>query len=196
MTLHFLLLPALAADPAAPTEVEAGSLLVDAHLPVEILVNGVKLGQLYVPGEARFRLVTGHHLLRLYTNGNPTDLPIDIAEDQEARVLVGRSGVTTTTGPAPAAPDVTVPVPVEFRVVGTPGAQIRVGDGRHVVRSGAVFSLQLVPGSHPMSVRSADGTAIWATGTLEITGSPVVVQISEGRMPEVSGSAAFTGGGA
>jgi hypothetical protein len=171
-----------------------GSLVVDARVPVEVMVNGAKLAALYAPGEARFRVEAGHHRLSLWTNGTPTAVELDVAEATEARVLVGRTGVTTSTGPvaAPAPADV---VPVEFRVVGTPAAQVRVGDGRQVVQAGRAFTLALTPGPHPLSVRSEDGTAIWATGTLEVTGAPVVVQIAEGRVPEVSGSASFHAGG-
>jgi hypothetical protein len=194
MTLLIALSAALAADPEATDPVVAGALVVDARVPVEILVNGAKLASLYAPGESRFQVEVGHHRVSLWTNGKPTDVELDVAEGQEARVLVGRTGVTTSSGPI-STPPAADAVAVEFRVVGTPGAQVRVDDGRHAVQSGRTFTLELAPGAHPLSVRSADGTAIWATGTLQVTGSPVVVQIAEGRVPEVSGSGSFSAGG-
>lgn len=197
MTVLMWFSAAWGADPLAPTAPEApavGALVVDARVPAEVMVNGAKLAALYAPSETRFQVEAGHHRLSIWTNGKPTDLEIDVAEGLEARVLVGRTGVTTSSGPV-AGPDPADAVPVEFRVVGTPAAQVRVGDGREIVQAGRAFTLPLTPGPHPFSVRSADGTAIWATGTLEVTGAPVVVQIAEGRVPEVSGSASFHAGG-
>lgn len=182
------------APPEPPPPPAAGTLAIDARQPAEILVNGVQLARLHFPCEVKFQVQTGPSQLRVYTNGLPTDVPIDIREDEVTRVLVGRTGISMTTE-RPAAPAAEGPVPVEFRVVGGAGAQVRLDAGRHAVQAGTNVTLDLQPGPHPLSVRSADGTAIWATGTLQVHGGPVVVQIAEGRMPEVSGGASFQAGG-
>jgi hypothetical protein len=76
--------------------------------------------------------------------------------------------------------------------VGRGAAQLRIDAKPHAVEPGRDLTLDLPPGAHPMSVRSSDGTVVWATGSLEVApGEPLVVQIGEGRMPEVSGAGAF-----
>lgn len=183
--------PSAGAEAAA---VEGGDLVVDAKVPVEILVEGMKLGQLYFPGEVRYRIVAGHHLVRLYTNGQPTDLPIDLAAGQRTRVLVGRTGITVSNEAIPAAP--AGPARIELRFVGTGQALVRLGSTPHALQPGHDLTLELPSGAYPLSVRSADGTVIWASGQLDVSaGDAVVVQVGEGRMPEVSGPGAFHAGG-
>ncbi|MEQ1504762.1 MAG: hypothetical protein ABMB14_21165, partial [Myxococcota bacterium] len=178
-----------------PDDAPIAELVVDAKIPVEILLEGVKLGQLYYPGEVTFRVVAGHHTVRLYTNGQPTDLPLDLTTGHPTRILVGRTGVTTGAPAEGSAPAATGPSSVEFRFVGGGAAQVRVEATSHPVEPGRPFTLELAPGVHPMSVRSTDGTVIWATGTLEVATGRVVVQVTEGRMPEVSGDGVFHAGG-
>lgn len=188
-TLLALLTPVSLADPGP--QPEGAHLVIDAKVPVEILVGGVKLGELYYPGEARFRLVPGHHALRLYTNGQPTDVSLDLTAGERARVLVGRTGITVDDpGSAPAASK--EPVAVAFRFVGSGSTRVVLDGKKLVVEAGQGLLLDLPPGSHPMSVRSSDGTVIWASGALDLEGGDsVVVQVAEGRMPEVSGPGAF-----
>jgi hypothetical protein len=80
--------------------------------------------------------------------------------------------------------------------VGGGSAQVRVDGARHHLSGGDRITLTLAPGPHAMSVRSQDGTSVWAAGTLSVSGgAPVIVQIAEGRMPEVGGPAKFDPGG-
>lgn len=183
---------------AADPNPEAAPLTVDAKVPVEILLEGVKLGQLFFPAEITYQVAPGPHVVRIYTNGNPTDVPVDLKVGVGARIIAGRTGISVaapTDAPAAAVP--VGPVPVEFRYVGNGGAQLRIDNTRpHSVQPGQDVKLDLQAGVHPMSIRSTDGTVIWASGSLEIlAGQPIVVQIGEGRMPEVSGSGAFHAGG-
>jgi hypothetical protein len=181
-------------EPKAPvTSTTLGRLHVDVLLPAEILFDGVKLGQLWIPGKTTFELPTGPHLLRVYTQGNPQDLRITLAADMDLRVVVGRNGVTAEQ--LARTDDKAAIVPVDFRVLGTRGASIRMNGTQHAIEPGGQLALELADGSHSLSVRSSDGTVIWATGQLTVHGgAPVVVQIAEGRMPEVSGAGSFNPG--
>ncbi|MEZ4235136.1 MAG: hypothetical protein R3F59_03035 [Myxococcota bacterium] len=189
--------PPVEAAPAPAPELaaeEGARLEVDAKVPAEILVSGVKLGQLYFPGEASFKIVPGEHVLRIYVNGQPTDLPVTLRAGERTRVLVGRSGVSLEAADeAGASPVVEGPVAVQFRLAGDGTARV-VLDGRPVasLQPGAPVMVDVGVGVHPLSVRSGDGTAIWATGSLEVQGGDgLVVQVAEGRMPEVSGPGVF-----
>ncbi len=180
---------------AADPDVPFGALEIDCKVPAEILVDGVKLAQLYYPGIARFELRAGVHGLRVYTNGDPTDIPLSIDGDGRSRVLVGRTGITVDSVVSTAEAEATV-VPVEFRAVGTMGAELRVGTERYAVPAGGSMQIELPSGSHRLSVRNSDGTVIWASGQLAVTGSErVFVQVAEGRLPEVSGKGSFVGPG-
>jgi hypothetical protein len=182
------------ATPAAlPATGQVGRIEVEALLPTEIVVDGVKLGQLWIPGEAAFTIPTGEHLLRAYTQGKPHDLPIRVTATQPVHVLVGRSGISADRPTE--ADDAAVAVQVEFRVMGARGAVLRLDDGKHQVQPGQPLSIELEPGLHPLSVRSSNGTVIWASGMLSVSGTqPVVVHVTEGRMPEVSGGGQFHSG--
>lgn len=182
---------AAAADPTP----EAAPLVIDAKVPAEVMLGGVKLAQLYYPGEVTFQVTPGLHMVRIYTNGNPTDVPVDLTDGAGTRIVVGRTGISLAAVDQPVA-EATGPISVEFRFVGQGGAQLRVDKKPHAVQPGQDLTLALGAGVHPISVRSTDGTAIWATGTLEVApGRPMVVQLSEGRMPEVSGAGAWHPGG-
>jgi hypothetical protein len=172
-----------------------GPMVVEARVPVELMVDGVKIAQLWYPGTARFDIVGGPHVVRVYVDGNPQDVSVEIQPGHETHVLVGRSGISVTKAEV-AAPGPVDAVSVELRVVGGGAAQVRVDGARHTLSGGDRLTLSLPPGPHAMSVRSSDGTAIWAAGTLSLTGgAPVVVQITEGRMPEVGGPGRFDPGG-
>ena len=191
--------PAVDAPPPATPVSESADLtgsvglFVDAKVPVEVRLEGVKLGELYFPGQVRWDVSPGPHALRLYTNGNPTELPLDFVVGREVHVLVGRTGVSTSEQlvAAPAGG----PSTIEFRLVGQGSAQIRLDSKPTALGPGEKVSLTVPSGNHPLSVRSGDGTVIWASGNLEVGGGPVVVLIAEGRMPEVSGQGSFHAGG-
>jgi len=177
--------------PVSVSEQNAGTLRIDIKLPAEVLLDGVKLAETYVPAQLSFEVVAGPHLLRVYTHGDPHDLPIEVEAGDALSVVVGRTGMSgdRTTGTAP---DPNGIVPVEFRVLDGMASTIRIDGGKHTIPQGDRLTLDLPVGTHPVSVRSADGTIIWATGRLTLGGHEgVVVQVAEGRLPEVSGDARF-----
>ncbi len=183
-----------AANPDAttksPASVEMGELEVEAMQPAEVLLDGVKLGQLWFPGEVAFKVPAGDHLLRVYMQGKPNDLSIRVPADGEVRVLAGRTGLSATSDVDDEG--VAASVQVEFRVMDARGATLRLDDQRLKVQAGSPLSLELDAGPHVLSVRSSDGTVIWASGVLTVSGAaPVVVHVTEGRLPEVSGGARF-----
>lgn len=194
-----LLWTALALAAPAPTVTGPDAdavLVVDAKLPAELLMDGHKLVQLFVAGEVHLPVHSGEHEVRVLVGGEPQSLQIEIPKDGRTRLLVGRTG-STSDSPATVAEvavdiDPDAPTPVEFRVTGPTQVQLRIDDSRHMLDSGGRVSVDLERGAHQVSIRNGAGTVIWASGTLEISGTePVVVQLTEGRMPEISGQGAF-----
>ncbi|MBX2798812.1 MAG: hypothetical protein KTR31_14145 [Myxococcales bacterium] len=195
--MHILPLLALAASAEPPPSTETATLVVDSKVPAEVLVDGQKLAQLWAPGEVAFQIIPGAHALRLYTNGDASDFPLVLAAGGEVRVMVGRTGISLddSADPTAASDDEAQTVPVEFRTMGR-GVQLRLDRQRITLTEGERKSVELAPGNHRLSVRSQDGTVIWANGTLEVQrGASLVVQVAEGRMPELSGSGRFHAGG-
>ena len=132
-------------------------------------------------------------MLRIYTQGKPHDMPLNLVADAELSIVVGRTGITAEEQVATVDDGITAPV--EFRVLGARGASLRIDGDRHSIPAGGHLQLQLANGVHNVSVRSGDGTAIWASGRLNVTGGPpLIVQMSEGRLPEVSGGGTFDAG--
>ena len=199
-SLALVLSLAFAADPEVPAEPEAlqateSTLLIDAKLPAEILVDGHKLGQLWAPARVSFTVKPGAHQLRIYTHGKPNDLSIALPPGDGLTVVVGRSGLSSEALPTDQRPTTGI-VPVEFRVVGGAPAMLRFADTKHTIAQGDRLTLDLPSGTHALSVRSGDGTVIWASGRLTVEGgNQMVVQLAEGRMPEVSGEGRFDASG-
>jgi len=175
--------------------VDLGSLVIDARVPVEVLVDGHKMVQLYTSGHVKLNVAPGHRRLRIYVNGTPEEHAIEILPTGAALVIVGRTGITTgQTSPAVIAQDGTL-AQIRFRSVGAVASQIRLGERRIMVQPDEIQPVEMAPGKHNISIRSSDGTAIWATGVLTLDGGEVVIQIAEGRLPEVTGDGRFTARG-
>jgi hypothetical protein len=180
---------AYAAEPEAAPPAPA-PLVIDAKVPVELLLQGNTLGELYVPGTVTFLVPPGSGVLRVYVGGSATDVPLQFVSGQETRVIVGRTGISTEAGPQTVAS--TDPQRVEFRLTGGTPASVRVDATSHRIDATRGWVVELPPGAHALSLRSSDGTAIWATGQLTLNGgAPLVVLVTEGRLPEVSGPGAF-----
>lgn len=186
------------AQPSVPNAPTMGTLTVQAHLPTEVLVDGHKIVQLWYPGTASFEVTPGPRVVRLYIGGEATDTPIVFQEGEAVTLMVGRTGVTVdesvTADDAPVA--AVEAVPVEFRCVDA-GAQLRIDDERVIIEPGSTVAVDLALGNHRVSFRNHDGTVIWATGTLQVqAGEKLVVQVSDGRLPELFGAGRFhaTGG--
>jgi hypothetical protein len=133
----------------------------------------------------------------VYTNGTPADVEVDIPADGHLLVLVGRTGIVVqTTDVDESPPEDISSVAVQLRVSGTEPVRMYIDLDRYTINAGAQLDLDLAPGKHKVSVRNGDGTVVWAHGFLTIEGADtIVIQIGEGRLPEVSGEGRFTSGG-
>lgn len=175
-----------------PVEVsETGAIEFDSRIPAEIRVAGVTLAQLYQPGVLQARVPVGAHEVVVLTNGRARTLKVDVSSTATAVVLVGRNGLTASARLEPL-PEEEGMAPVELRVVGREEVIVVVDEERYRLLPGTIQALTLPVGRHAMSVRSASGTVVWARGHLELSRTvPTILQITEGRMPEVSGSGAL-----
>lgn len=183
---------ALATDPAP----EPGTLDIDARLPAEVLLDGRPIAELYQASRLLVEVPSGEHVLKVYTNGNPEEIDIEVPEDDSLMVLVGRTGLSIDARVAEGLREVPdAPVAVQVRMSDSIGAKLIVDRDRYAIGPNAQLDLQLPAGAHRLSVRSDDGTVVWASGTLNVHGpDAVVVQVSEGRLPEVSGKGSFSSG--
>ncbi|MBA2319981.1 MAG: hypothetical protein H0V89_02395 [Deltaproteobacteria bacterium] len=184
--------PALAPDEVTPL----GLVFVEAHVPTEIRINKRPVAQLYVPATIEIAAPIGEQELTVLVGGESHVFPMTVpSAPDRAVVMIGRSG-TTVRSEAKPPPGVAAQVPLELRGVGPGPVQIRIANERYRVESGATVGLSLLAGEYPISVRSTDGTAIWATGRLTVSGGDlVIVQLTEGRLPEVSGAGVFVANG-
>jgi hypothetical protein len=186
-----------APQPSAPAEAtsDPAVLVIDAKVPVEVLLGGTTIAELFYPALVQFQVAaTGPQVVRVYVSGQPYDVPVQFAPKETSRILVGRTGVTVETQAADVPAEASGPVSLELRFVGGGGATVRLGSQPHKVGPGRGLSTTIPLGRHALSVRSADGTVIWAAGDLFVEG-PLVVQIAEGRLPEISGAGRFVAGG-
>lgn len=196
--------PALpsASNPDAATPVMAerspaqqrGVLVFDSRVPTEILVDGTTVAKLFREGKLQVDVPAGVRSLRVYTNGTPQDLEVVVPASGTLDVLVGRTGLSVDPSATRSVPN-EVPagdVAVQVRMTGPIGARLYLDDKRFEVGAGSQVDLALPTGDHPLSVRNENGTVVWASGTLKVEGpDAVVVQLSEGRLPEVSGRGTF-----
>ncbi len=170
----------------------AGQLIVDGKVPVSVAIDGEMAAQTYRPGLLRFEVENGEHVVVISAAGNPNRFDIVVGPSAPVVLLAGRTGITQGAVDKIEAEDeglVTGPGTVTFRCVGGARLMVQVGRQRVVVGAGEGVALELAIGEHPMSIRSSDGTSIYARGVLRVSGGagPVVVQIGEGTMPETSG---------
>ena len=174
---------------------ELGTLVIDARVPTEVLVDGHKVMQLFTSATTELRVRPGNRRLTIYLNGTPQEHSIDIQPTGSSLVIIGRTGVTTGQRNAPSTSDASEIAVVHFRAAGDVASQVRINGKIVKVQPQEVSPMELPSGRHDISFRSLDGTAIWATGVLSLDGGEVVVQIAEGRLPEVVGDGRFTARG-
>jgi len=163
-----------------------GGVVVDAKVPVEILVDDQPYAKLFYPAQVRLDRKSGPVRLTLMIQGNAKNIDVAIPKSGYAQVVVGRNGVSNgapiqeaTTGEDSK---------VVFRTMGLETIQLRLGKERHIITPGKEFSVALSKGKHRLELRNMDGTLIWAKGHLDLSGQEdVVVQMLAGRMPEVVG---------
>ncbi len=190
---------ALSAEPTDPPKkagaTKTGELVVDSRMPAEILVDGHQVGQLFMPARLEVVVEAGVRSVRVYTNGTPDDIDVVVPVSGSVNLLVGRTGLSigktaaTTTAEERVAAG---PIPIQVRMNDTIGARLTVGDKRYKVGAGQQLDLELIAGRYPISIQSHNGTVVWAHGTLVVDGpDPIVMQLSEGRLPEVTGKGSF-----
>jgi hypothetical protein len=167
----------------------AGTLVVDANVPTEVRVDGRLIVEIYEAGVFRTDVPAGSHEVVVYLSGEGTRQSLLLPEQGEVVVGVGRTGVSwpaaARSAVAVAAPD--GPGSVSFRSVAREDVVVTVGRARHLVPAGGTLDLELAAGDHAVSVRSGDGTVVWARGHLTVTGPGLIVQLNDGRMPETLG---------
>lgn len=163
----------------------AGELVVDAQVPVEIRQNLQTLATLYFPGELHMSADPGKTVLIFVVNGTEAPVELDIPTEGSAVVVVGRTGITTGQRPADDAP----PPTFELRASGDTAVTVVLDGARIAMRPGESRIVPNRTAVHEIGLRDATGTVVWAHGTLVVSGvGPHVVQVSEGRMPVVSGA--------
>lgn len=170
-----------------------GTLIFEARVPAQIVMGGQVVGQLFTAGRLEVTAPVGRQALAIVREGKPEEIEITVPGEGAALVLIGRTG-TTVTDPEPEAqeaPNPDAPAEIEVRVRANESLQLRLGASRYELNSGEVVKVALPRGKHPISVRNVRGTVIWAQGTLNVRGDHVVLQLSEGRMPEITGDASL-----
>ena len=166
----------------------AGGLVVDAKIPVEIYVDRRPVAQTHRAARLELELPAGATTVTVVTAGTPELVDVDIPEEGHALLLVGKSGTTVGEHLLATPAEEATASAVEFRVAGTAEVLLQIDDTRHRLAPGETTFIELSQGSHPLTVRNGEGTVIWARGTLRVDGgTPAVVQVAEGRMPEVAG---------
>ena len=177
----------------AETPADEGTLVLDARVPSEILIDGHVIAEVMVPGILSVELTAGEHDLRVYNNGNPIDFPIVVSNQTPTRVLIGRTGISTDGRKVSRTDEADLNIALQIRVTGYQSVQLRLDQERYEIAPGDILPLTVPAGNHRVSIRSGDGTAIWASGTLNLIGpDEVVLQLTEGRLPEVSGQGKFS----
>ena len=170
----------------------SGELFIDARIPAAVYLDGQAFVELSQPGKAEFVVSEGDHKLVVMTNGNPTERMITIGKEP-ALLLVGRSGISIGEAEKPPQKkeETGLSNEVELRSTSKLPLMIYLGNDRHILAAGATKLLELLAGEHDLSIRNDAGTAIFASGTLITDGeNRVIIQISEGRVPEVAGEGA------
>lgn len=163
----------------------AGEIVFDAQVPVEIRQGPQTIARLFFPGELRMPAPAGPQEFTLMIDGNAQTVTFDVPAEGAAVVVVGRTSVTTGQRTPESAP----PPSFELRAAGSTPLLVILDGQRIAMRPGESKIVANAKAVHDIGVRDAAGTTVWAHGTLVVAGvGPHVVQVSEGRLPVVSGS--------
>jgi len=180
----------------------AGTVVIDARVPVEVWIDGALIGELAAPAQLYVEAPTGAVAVTLLIGGQPQKETVQVPEVGKALVIVGRTGVTTGTiepevaaaaaGGAAAAPDPSATSSlVEFRSAAREDVLLVVGKERVTLAPGTTRKFDLTHGTTQLSLRDSSGTVVWAHGTLDVVGDGLIVQVADGRLPEISGAGSF-----
>lgn len=165
-------------------------LTLEASVPTELHLDGRPAARLYGAGTFSVNTSAQPHQVTVFVNGQPQRQTVDLTHAAEAIIVVGRTGVSWPDEllAAPAdAPEADVEGRVVFRSVADEDVVLQIAGARHTVAPGQELELVVGPGRHPMNVRNAAGTVVWVRGELHVSGDGSLVQLADGRMPEVMG---------
>lgn len=164
----------------------AGGFMVDAKVPVEVRIAEQSYLKLYYPGQARMEYPAGPVDITLMVNGHPSIINVEIPTEGYTQLVVGRNG--TSISEQRVTTEAKASSPVTFRAVGLESMQIRLNNAKHTVAPEKEMQHTLATGTHKLEIRNEAGTLVWAKGILNVSGKePVIIQLSEGRLPEVIG---------
>ncbi len=174
----------------------AGDVVFDLKVPARLVLDGQSVAEVHVESVLRVPVAAGTHQLSV-TVANSVQSYDLVVGDGQVVVLIGRTGTTVGKPEAAVAAEAGGLCSVRFRVSAAERMMVQVDRQRVLVGPGEGVALPLAPGEHELSVRNVDGTQVFARGTLQVLASgEAVAQISEGRMPETSGTCvAFIAGG-
>jgi len=168
----------------------AGTVVIDARVPVEVWIAGGLIGEIASPAELHVTVPAGDLELTLVVGGKPQIETVQVPESGKALLIVGRTGVTTGHIDAVATSEAASSM-VEFRSSAREDMILVVGKDRVTLSPGATRRIDLARGTTALSLRDSSGTVVWAHGTLDVKGDGLVVQVADGRLPEISGAGAF-----
>lgn len=168
----------------------AGEVVLDAKVPARLSIDGVVVAELFQAGLLRVPVEAGEHEVLITAEGRMSVLRATVREDAPLLLLAGRVGVSIgEVGAVEPTVAAVGPWSVRFRVTGRERLLVQVDGQRVVVSPGEGAVLTLTGGDHRLSIRSSDGTMVYARGLLQVKGGPeMAVQIGEGALPETSGA--------
>ena len=163
---------------------QASDLTIEATVPVEISIDGLKVAIVLTPAHLRFDVTPGAHEVMMWVDGRPHDRLVDVPIDGTVVMVAGKTGLTASTQVIP--PDLGRAATLEVRSTGTEPLRVDLAGDRYVIDPGAVMAIDVIVGTHSFELRNGAGTFIWTTGSL-VVGGDTVLQVSGGSMPEVLG---------
>jgi hypothetical protein len=188
----------------------AVELIVNAEVPARVAVDGKPAAELYLPGILRVEVAVGPHVVQLVASelaradGTGVEtFKVDAVEGEPIVMFVGRAGISyaplsARAAGAPAVADAQDlvqaqppdlgPWPVRFRAAPGERLLVVVDDRRVFVAPGEDVQIELGSGDHRCTVRSTDGTMLYARGYLRVRGGDaMIVLVGEGMLPTASG---------
>lgn len=170
----------------------AAEIVVDVQIPSRVALDGVIVAEVYRPVEVRLDAAPGRHEVQFTALSGGVDGPVRLAveaSDQAPAVLIAGTKGLLLAAASTVADAGAGPWPVHFRAPAGQRLMVQVDDHRVIVAPGGDATITLGPGEHRISVRSSDGTMVFARGFLRVGGGDaMVVQLSEGALPLAAGS--------
>lgn len=162
----------------------AGELQIEADLPVRVVVDEQPVGMLQVPGRMIFETEIGRHTVVLHLAETTEQVVVDVGSLVPTFVRIDDKGAVVVGTSKPDGPPAVV-----LHTDGDMPLLVLLDRQRFQVSPGFDVTMPLTVGDHALSVRSADGTMIYASGTLAMEGGAgLTVNLLEGRLPQVSGA--------